>query len=75
MGGTLSLPFAAAAQIPVLMDQFERDVLQRYTPCTFADRGDIVRALAETHVELVLIHPFRDGNGRLARVLSTLMAL
>lgn len=34
-----------------------------------------VRALAETHVELVLIHPFRDGNGRLARVLSTLMAL
>jgi cell filamentation protein len=68
-------PFAAAAQIPVLMDQFERDVLQRYTPCTFADRGDIVRALAETHVELVLIHPFRDGNGRLARVLSTLMAL
>jgi cell filamentation protein len=24
---------------------------------------------------LVLIHPFRDGNGRLARVLSSLMAL
>ena len=32
-------------------------------------------ALAETHVELVLIHPFREGNGRLARVLTTLMAL
>ena len=68
-------PFAAAAQVPVLMDQFERDVLQRYTPCTFADRADVVHALAETHVELVLIHPFRDGNGRLARVLSSLMAL
>ena len=27
------------------------------------------------YVELVLIHPFRDGNGRLARMLSTLMAL
>jgi cell filamentation protein len=26
-------------------------------------------------VELVLIHPFREGNGRLARILSTLMAL
>lgn len=57
------------------MDQFERDVLRRCTPCTFADRADVVRALAETHVELVLIHPFRDGNGRLARLLSTLMAL
>ena len=68
-------PFAAAAQVPALMDQFERDVLQRCTPCTFADRVTVVRALAETHVELVLIHPFRDGNGRLARVLSTLMAL
>lgn len=32
-------------------------------------------ALAETHVELVLIHPFREGNGRIARVLATLMAL
>ncbi|MBI5314733.1 MAG: Fic family protein [Nitrospirae bacterium] len=68
-------PFAAAAQVPTLMDQFERDVLRRYTPCTFADRAAVIRALAETHVELVLIHPFRDGNGRLARVLSTLMAL
>ena len=68
-------PFAAATQVPVMMDQFERDVLRRYTPCMFASRADVVHALAETHVELVLIHPFRDGNGRLARVLSSLMAL
>jgi len=68
-------PFAAAMQIPKLMAQFERDVLQRYTPCHFKDRADVIRALAETHVELVLIHPFREGNGRVARVLSTLMAL
>ena len=68
-------PFAAAAQVPALMEQFERDVLRRCTPCTVTSRGAVVRALAETHVELVLIHPFRDGNGRLARVLSTVMAL
>jgi cell filamentation protein len=68
-------PFATAAQVPALMDQFEQDVLRRCTACTFADRAAVIRALAETHVELVLIHPFRDGNGRLARVLSTLMAL
>jgi cell filamentation protein len=68
-------PFAAAAQVPVLMSLFERDVLQRNTPCNFNDRSEIVQALAETHVELVLIHPFREGNGRVARILSTLMAL
>jgi cell filamentation protein len=68
-------PFTAAAQVPKLMSLFERDVLQRNTPCNFNDRPEIVRALAETHVELVLIHPFREGNGRVARILSTLMAL
>ena len=31
--------------------------------------------LAEVHAELVLIHPFREGNGRIARTLATLMAL
>lgn len=67
--------FAAAAYIPSLMDQFEREVLGHWTPCRFPTREEIVQALAETHVELVLLHPFRDGNGRLARVLSTLMAL
>jgi cell filamentation protein len=67
--------FAAAMQVPALMSQFERDVLGRCTPCTFPGRADVVRAMAETHAELVLIHPFRDGNGRLARLLSTLMAL
>lgn len=27
------------------------------------------------HTELVLIHPFREGNGRVARILATLMGL
>ena len=67
--------FAAAVQIPALMAEFERDVLPRCTPCRFPTREEIVSALAEAHVELVLIHPFRDGNGRVSRVLSTLMAL
>jgi len=68
-------PFAAAARVPSLMEEFERDVLARHTPCNFKERADIIRALAETHVELVLIHPFREGNGRVARILSILLAL
>ena len=67
--------FAAAGRIPVLMAEFERDALARCTPCKFETTEEIVGALAETHVELVLIHPFREGNGRISRVLSTLMAL
>ena len=31
--------------------------------------------MAEVHVELVLIHPFREGNGRTSRLLVILMAL
>ena len=68
-------PFAAAERVPALMEEFEKDVLARYTPCNFQERADVIRALSEAHVELVLIHPFRDGNGRAARVLAILMAL
>lgn len=68
-------PFAAAARVPDLMTEYEHNVLASYTPCNFKDRAAVARALAETHVELVLIHPFREGNGRAARILSILMAL
>ena len=67
--------FAMAAQVPRLMDELESAVLTVYTPCQFAELDKIVEALAVTHCELVLIHPFREGNGRLARLLATLMAL
>ena len=64
-----------AAQVPRLMQEFERDILARYTPCAFNDQEEVLKVLAITHCELVLIHPFREGNGRLSRLLSTLMAL
>lgn len=67
--------FAQSHVIPMLLDDFERNQLRRYTPCRFEDAGDIAHALAEVHVELMLIHPFREGNGRLGRLLATLMAL
>lgn len=57
------------------MQELERDVLARYTPCAFDDPEKVLEALAITHCELVLIHPFREGNGRVSRLLSTLMAL
>jgi len=58
-----------------LMQEFDRKELARFTPCTFDNLEEILEALAITHCELVLIHPFREGNGRLSRLLSQLMAL
>ena len=65
--------FAAAAQIPRLMEEFETSCLAMYTPLR-SSHPDIPLALAETHTELLLIHPFREGNGRIARLVARLMA-
>lgn len=67
--------FATAGQIPKLMAEFERGPLREFTPCIFSGKEQLAHALAVVHVELVLIHPFRDGNGRVARMLSILMGL
>ena len=72
---TKGIRFAHAKHIPDLMKTFEVDCLARFTPCNFGSDKKLVKALAEVHVEFVLIHPFREGNGRIARVITTLMAL
>ena len=68
-------PFAAAAQIPRLMDALEKGPLREFTPCRFASINDTVTALAVVHTELMLIHPFREGNGRVGRLPAILMGL
>lgn len=67
--------FAHAKFIPELMREFEREFLFKYTPCHKMTREELIEALAKVHAEFILIHPFRDGNGRLGRLLSTLMAV
>ena len=66
--------FAHAPLIPRLMAVLGREVLRRHTPCGSAADVTVARSLAEVHAELILVHPFRDGNGRLARLLTVLMA-
>ncbi len=68
-------PFAYPEQIPKLMTEFEKGPLRQFTPCRFSSLEEVIKALAIVHTELVLIHPFREGNGRVARMLATLMAL
>jgi cell filamentation protein len=57
-----AFPFAAASRVPALMEDYGRKVLGQHTPCRAAEHRKIARTLAETHVELVLIHPFREGT-------------
>ncbi len=68
-------PFAAVPQLPKLMQEFGKKYLQIYTPCYGMHRDELVNAMAICHVEFIVIHPFRDGNGRLGRLLTTVMAL
>ena len=67
--------FAASRQIPTLMDTLEGDFLSVRTPCTGMSEDELAEAIAVVHVELILIHPFREGNGRLSRLLAGVMAL
>ncbi|MDP2601356.1 MAG: Fic family protein [Deltaproteobacteria bacterium] len=68
-------PFAAAMEIPKLMTELEKGPLREFTPCRFDSDDRVVRALATVHGELMLIHPFREGNGRAGRLLAILMGL
>jgi cell filamentation protein len=73
--GKAGFQFAHAPLIPGLMGELERGALARHTPCNASGDAALALALAEVHAELILIHPFREGNGRLARLLALLMAL
>lgn len=67
--------FATTEQIPNLLRKFDAECLARYTPCTEFSDDQIIEAIAITHIELILIHPFREGNGRISRLLADVMAV
>lgn len=61
--------------VPDNMERFESNVLAKLTPLKPCPIEEAAHKLAVVHAELLLIHPFREGNGRLARWLADLMAL
>ncbi|WP_333849548.1 Fic/DOC family protein [Leclercia sp.] len=67
--------FAAADRIPSLMTGFEQQYLSRSGELKSLTRPELVSYLAECHVEFILIHPFREGNGRLSRLLFDVLSV
>lgn len=67
--------FAAAHLIPRLMQALEDKFLSVYMPCKGMGDAQLIDALAKVHIEFILIHPFREGNGRLSRLLANIMVL
>jgi cell filamentation protein len=67
--------FAPSARIADLMMILEKNFLTKYTPCNYTNTDELAEAIGVVHVELILIHPFREGNGRASRLLADLMAI
>lgn len=67
--------FAAADRIPLLLDGFEKQFLARSGELKSLARLELVSYLAECHVEFILIHPFREGNGRFSRLLCDVLSV
>jgi len=65
--------FPPAVRVAENMERFERGILAVETPCRPRDLGKVSESLAVVHSELLLIHPFREGNGRIARWLADIM--
>ena len=66
-------PFAAAKFLPETMLAFENEILSKL-PNKYDSSEQLIKDIAIVHGELLFIHPFREGNGRTARLLANLMS-
>jgi len=64
--------FPAAKFISQNMDNFEKEILLNL-PAKYESDQALIKDIAKVHGEFLFIHPFREGNGRTARVLANLM--
>lgn len=65
--------FPPAKFLGETLSQFETDILSNL-PKDYSSKDDLIKDIAIVHAELLFIHPFREGNGRTARLLAVLMA-
>lgn len=66
--------FPAAEFLDSALSTFENEMLNTL-PNTYSSKEQLVENIAKVHAELLFIHPFREGNGRVARLLANAMAV
>jgi len=54
------------------MSYLDREFLSKL-PVDYEDSKNLIEDIAIVHCELIHIHPFREGNGRTARIFADLM--
>jgi len=59
-------------QISSAMRNFERDYLTN-TPIESNDESEIISFVAHVIGEFLFIHPFREGNGRMAKLVGAIL--
>jgi len=66
-----SVPRPEPARVPPLMKQFEMKLLRMQGDLDLAPRpasDDVLKVAIFAHERVGLVHPFEDGNGRVARL-------
>ena len=66
-------PFAASRFLYQTVQEFEEEVLVKLQN-KYESKKSLIHDIAVVHGELLVIHPFREGNGRTARILANLMS-
>ena len=66
--------FTVPLQIERQIQRFEDNFLSHQLNLSKFTKEELVSFLARSHVELILIHPFREGNGRISRLLMDYMS-
>lgn len=62
--------FASAKFLDKQIAPFERQFLNQFASVEIFTKETLVTFLAKMHVDFILIHPFREGNGRMSRLLN-----
>lgn len=68
-------PFPPADHVVLEMKRLDRDLFSKISYGYQAEAEDIAELLAIISSELTIIHPFREGNGRIVRVVLDIISI